>query len=103
MKVFCGKKALKDGDIVTIDGKRYYCDRDLRCYECALNSKEMCLNRNDRGYDCTYWHVSLITADEAIKREESNIKKCKQLIREFTKKKKQEIKYSQTLISKLSK
>ena len=103
MKVFGNKKILKDGDIVTIDGKRYYCDRDLHCYECALNGEETCLNRNNRGYDCTYWHVSLITASEAIKREESNIKERQRLISEFTKEKEREIKESQTLISKLSK
>lgn len=102
MKKIGSKKVLEHGDIVTINGQTYYCDQDLPCYECALKGNETCLNRRGSGYDCTYRHVSLMTAGDAIRREKSNIKTCRRLINEFIQEKETEIKNSQDLISKLS-
>ena len=79
-------KELKVGEIVTIDGEKYYCDFGEGCRACALCGFGIKHNVwyegcpiQEFGYDCCAGDVSLMVSSLKIKLIDSEIKQLQEL------------------------
>ena len=83
MEIFEGVKHLEEGDIIELDGKKYYMEYyDGRpCGWCALSGK-LCEKYHEE-YDCVSHCVYAISAEEKIKEIKESIKESQELIKKL--------------------
>ena len=86
MQIINKEKCLEDGDILTLEGKKYhmkYYD-GKPCGFCALNGylcqKYFCTDE----YNCSIFCVYAISAEDAINREKEKIRISQELIKKLT-------------------
>lgn len=86
MEIINGEKCLEDGDILTLEGKKYYMKYydGKPCGICALSGylcqKYFCTDE----YGCSMFGVYAISAEDAIKQEKEKIKESEELIKKLT-------------------
>ena len=80
------EKELQVGEIVTIDGEKYYCDFGEGCRACALCSFGLKHNVwyegcpiGEFGYECSAGDVSLMSSSLKIGLIDSEIKRLQEL------------------------
>lgn len=79
-------RKLEHGDVVTINGRKYYCeqDNDWACNVCAFRNRYPCINwLKKEKLDCG--NICLKTVNSVIKREQKKIRESQKLINKLSK------------------
>ena len=79
-------RKLEHGDVVTINGIKYYCeqDSDWACNVCAFSNRYPCINwLKKEKLDCG--NIILKTVNSVIKREQKKIRESQKLINKLSK------------------
>lgn len=79
-------RKLEYGDVVTINGGKYYCDKDddWSCNVCAFRNRYPCINwLKKEKLDCG--NICLKTVNSVIKREQKKIRESQKLINKLSK------------------
>ena len=85
IEIFEGEKLFKEGDIIELEGKKYYMEYydGHPCGFCALRG-ELCNKYfSSKGYDCAYHTVYAILVEDKIKEEQEKIKDSEELIKKL--------------------
>lgn len=88
MEIIDGVKNLEHGDIIELEGKKYYMQYHdcVFCSWCALNG-ELCdkyFSPKNEEYDCARHCVYAISAEKKIKELEEEIEEYKELIKKLS-------------------
>ena len=77
----------KDGDIITIKGKKYYCEgNDYWCKYCYFGRENYCYKwQEEEGIFCFPGKVVFNLINNVIKREKKKIKESQKLINKLEK------------------
>jgi hypothetical protein len=91
MEIVNEGRKLEHGDIVTINGREYYCEHvtdpySWSCGLCAFKNRHPCYKwLNKEGLDCTENSIYFITVNNVIKREKKKIRESQKLINKLSK------------------
>ena len=88
MEIIDGVKYLEAGDIIELEGKKYYMEYydGYPCGHCALNGIlcETYFYGDNMKYDCAEHSVFAISAEKKIKELEEEIKGTQELIKKLS-------------------
>lgn len=84
MEVVNERRKLEHGDVVTINGRKYYCEQGWDCKLCAFRNRFPCINWLEKEkLDCG--NICLKTVNSIIKREQKKIRESQKLINKLSK------------------